>query len=135
MAASVDCPEASCPVAFEPPPCPEPVVTPGRELPDVPEGDPPDDCAVPELLVPGAGGDANLDEFPAPLGSLPELLRPAALPGPDGTPFTPIDPAPAVPALGLPTALGLPAEGPLAAPPALAPLAPPPAPPPEPPPP
>ncbi|MBV9455941.1 MAG: hypothetical protein JO141_00275 [Bradyrhizobium sp.] len=76
---------------------------------------------------------ASLDELPAPLGSSPELVSPAALPGPDGTPLVPDDPAPALPALGLPTALGLPADGPLAAP--AAPLAPPPPAPPEPPPP
>jgi hypothetical protein len=81
----------------------------------------PDELAVPALLVPGGGGDATLAELPAPLGSLPELLSPPALAGPDGTPLTPAVPAPAEPALGEPTALPLPAEGPLAAPPALAP--------------
>jgi hypothetical protein len=70
---------------------------------------------VPELLVPGLGA-AILDELPAPLGSLSELLRPPALAGPEGTPLTPAEPAPALPALGVPTALGLPADGPLAAP-------------------
>jgi hypothetical protein len=89
----------------------------------------PDELAVPALLVPGAGGVATFAELPAPLGSLPELLRPPALAGPDGTPFTPAVPAPAEPAFGVPTALLLPADGPLAAPPAL-PL--PPAPPPPP---
>jgi hypothetical protein len=84
----------------------------------------PEDCAVPELLVPGLGGEAILDELPAPLGSLSELLRPPALAGPEGTPLTPADPAPALPALGVPTALGLPADEPLAAP--AAPLVPPP---------
>ena len=83
--------------------------------------DGPDELAVPALLVPGGGGDATLAELPAPLGSLPELLSPPALAGPDGTPLTPAVPAPAEPALGEPTALPLPAEGPLAVPPALAP--------------
>jgi hypothetical protein len=98
----------------------EPVVTPVPVFaPD------PDELAVPALLVPGGGGVASLDELPAPLGSLPELFRPPAFAGPDGTPLTPDVPAPADPALGEPTALPLPAEGPLAAPPALPPLAPP----------
>src|SRR5882757_4181970 len=91
----------------------------------------PDGLAVPALLVPGAGGAATLAELPAPLGSLPELLSPPALAGPDGTPLTPAVPAPAEPALGEPAALPLPADGPLAAPPALPPA--PPAPPPPPP--
>jgi hypothetical protein len=135
IAASVPpSPRAFGPVAAVPSPAPRPapVVTPDRELAADPE-----DCAVPALLVPVDGGVASLDELPAPLGSFPELVRPAALPGPDGTPLVPDDPAPAVPAFGVPTALGLPAEGPLAAPPAAAPppLAPPPPAPPEPPPP
>jgi hypothetical protein len=83
--------------------------------------DDPDELAVPALLVPGGGGDATLAELPAPLGSLPELLSPPALAGPDGTPLTPAVPAPAEPALGEPTALPLPAGGPLAVPPVLAP--------------
>lgn len=124
IVSSVDCPADPCPA-----PGPAPVVTPACELPDAPDDGPPDDCAVPELLVPGDEGDANLDELPAPLGSLPELLRPAALAGSGGMPFTPADPAPAEPALGLP------ADGPLAEAPALAPPAPPPPAPPEPPPP
>jgi hypothetical protein len=66
--------------------------------------------------------------LPAPLGSLPELFRPPALAGPDGTPLRPAVPAPAEPAFGEPAAPPLPADGPLAAPPALPP-------PPEPPPP
>src|SRR5712672_3924637 len=82
----------------------------------------PDELAVPALLVPGGGGEASFAELPAPLGSLPELLSPPAPAGPDGTPLTPAVPAPAEPALGEPTALLPPAEGPLAAPPALAPL-------------
>jgi hypothetical protein len=84
--------------------------------------DDPDELEVPALLVPGGGGDATLAELPAPLGSLPALLSPPALAGPDGMPLTPAVPAPAEPALGEPTALPPPAEGPLAAPPALAPL-------------
>src|SRR6267143_4931964 len=79
----------------------------------------PDELAVPALLVPGGGGEASFAELPAPLGSLPELLRPPTLAGPDGTPLTPAVPAPAEPALGEPTALPLPADGPLAAAPAL----------------
>jgi hypothetical protein len=47
---------------------------------------------VPCVLV--AGRVAIFAELPAPLGSLPELLRPAALAGPDGTPLTPCVPAP-----------------------------------------
>ena len=90
----------------------------------------PDELAVPALLVPGGGGEASFAELPAPLGSLPELLRPPALAGPDGTPLTPAVPAPAEPALGEPAALPLPVDGPLAAPPALPPPAPPPPPPP-----
>jgi len=101
----------------------EPVVVDDPDDPLV-EGEP-DELAVPALLVPGAGGEATLDELPAPLGSLPELLRPPALAGPDGTPLTPAVPAPAEPALGEPAALPLPADGPLAAPPALPPPPPP----------
>ena len=86
----------------------------------------PDELAVPALLVPGGGGEASFAELPAPLGSLPELLRPPALAGPDGTPLTPAVPAPAEPALGEPAALPLPVDGPLAASPALPPAAPPP---------
>jgi hypothetical protein len=73
----------------------------------------PDELAVPALLMPGAEGAAIFAELPAPLGSLPELLSPPALAGPDGTPLTPAVPAPAEPALGGPTALPLPAEDPL----------------------
>jgi hypothetical protein len=79
----------------------------------------PDELAVPALLVPGGGGEASSVELPTPLGSSPELLRPPALAGPDGTPFTPVVPAPAEPALGEPAALPLPADGPPAAPAAL----------------
>ncbi len=81
---------------------PEPVVTPLPVLTP-----PPDDCAVPALLVPGAGGDACLDAFAAPLGSSPALFNPPGLAGPDGTPLMPCVPAPAEPALGEPAALPL----------------------------
>jgi hypothetical protein len=74
----------------------EPVVTP-----------PPDDWAVPALLVPGAGGDPSLEAFRAPLGSSPALFNPPGLAGPDGTPVTLWVPAPAEPALGEPAALPL----------------------------
>src|ERR1700681_4331531 len=93
----------------------EPVLIDDPVVADDPEG-----LAVPALLVPG-GGEATLAELPAPLGSLPELLRPPALAGPDGTPLTPAVPAPGEPAFGEPTALPVPAEGPLEAPPALLP--------------
>jgi hypothetical protein len=115
----------SCSIAASPLVCGSAVAeppTPAR-LPAEPVvvEDGPDELAVPALLVPGGGGDATLAELPAPLGSLPELLSPPTLAGPDGTPLTPAVPAPAEPALGEPAALLLPAEGPLAAPPALAP--------------
>src|SRR5665213_461982 len=87
----------------------------------------PDELAVPARLVPGGGSDATLPALPAPLGSLPELLRPAALAGPGGTPLTPALPAPAEPALGEPAGLAVPAAPPPAA--LLALLAPPPPPP------
>jgi hypothetical protein len=77
----------------------DPVVTPS-----------PDDCAVPALLVPGAGGEASLDAFPAPLGSSPALFNPPGLAGPGGTPLMPEVPAPAEPAPGEPAALPLPAD-------------------------
>lgn len=106
------------PVAAVPPPAAllpaEPVVI-----------DDPDELAVPRLFVPG-GTETTFPALPAPLGSLPELFRPPALAGPDGTPLTPAVPAPAEPAFGDPTALPVPADGPLAAPPELPPLAPPP---------
>jgi hypothetical protein len=79
----------------------EPVVTP-----------PPDDWAVPALLVPGAGGDASLDEFAALPGSWPALFNPPGLAGLGDTPVTPCVPAPAEPALGEPAALPLPADDP-----------------------
>ena len=98
----------------------DPVVTPAPVLtPD------PLEFAVPALLVPGGGGEASFDELPAPLGSLPELFKPPSRAGPEGTPLTPAEPAPAEPEGGEPTALPLPAEGPLAAPPALQPPVPP----------
>ena len=56
--------------------------------------------------------------LPIPLGSLTELLLPPTLPGPAGMPLTPVVPAPAEPAFGVPIAL------PDAAPPAVAPPAP-----------
>jgi hypothetical protein len=82
--------------------------------PAVPDVDPVE-FAVPKVFVPGAVG--TFTELPAPLGSLPELLRPPALAGPDGTPLTAAVPAPADPAFGDPTALPAPAEGLPAAPP------------------
>jgi hypothetical protein len=45
----------------------------------------PDELAVPALLVPSSSGKAALTELCAPLGALPELLRPPALAGADGT--------------------------------------------------
>jgi hypothetical protein len=42
----------------------------------------------------GIGGDGILAALPTPLGSLTELLRPPALPGPCGMPLTPASPAP-----------------------------------------
>jgi hypothetical protein len=88
---------------------PEPVVTPLPVLTPAP-----DDCAVPELLVPGDDGDASLEALPAPLGSSPALLLPPGAAGPDGTPLMLCEPAPAEPALGDPAALPLllPAEPP-----------------------
>jgi hypothetical protein len=88
---------------------PEPVVTPLPVLTPAP-----DDCAVPALLVPGARGDASLEAFAAPLGSSPALFNPPGAAGPEGTPLTPCEPAPAEPALGEPAALPLllPADAP-----------------------
>src|ERR1700716_2828611 len=71
-------------------------------------------AVFPRPLFPAGLG--TLEALPAPLGSLPELLRPAALAGPFGIPFTAEVPAPAEPALGDPTELAVPAVGPLAAP-------------------
>jgi hypothetical protein len=79
--------------------------------------DDPDVLAVPRLLVPGGGSETTFPELPAPLGSLMELFKPPALAGPDGTPLTPAVPAPTEPAFGEPTALPLPADAPLEAPP------------------
>jgi hypothetical protein len=56
-----------------------------------------------------------LDALPMPLGSLIELLPPPTLPGPEGMPLTPVVPAPAEPAFGVPTALD-PAAAPPGAP-------------------
>src|SRR5882757_9920912 len=50
-----------------------PVVMPGWVLA-------PDDCAVPALLVPGAGGEATWAELPAPVE--PAFGEPTALPPP-----------------------------------------------------
>src|ERR1700716_1817582 len=41
----------------------------------------------------GGGGAGILAALPMPLGSLTELLRPPALPGPRGIPLTPASPA------------------------------------------
>ena len=81
--------------------------------------------AVPKLLVPGAFGD--LAELPAPLGSLPALFSPPALPGPFGMPLAPAGPAPAAPAAGDPVADPVPLEAPEAEPPAAPPADEPPA--------
>ena len=86
----------------DPAPLPEPVVTPPPVLTPLP-----DDWAVPAALVPGAGGDASLDELAAPLGSSPALFNPPGAAGPGGTPLVPCEPAPAEPALGEPAALPL----------------------------
>jgi hypothetical protein len=66
----------------------------------------------------GSGG--TFEALPTPLGSFTELLFPPALPGPAGTPLTPVVPAPAEPAAGVPVALpeAAPAVDPPAAPPA-----------------
>jgi hypothetical protein len=64
-------------------------------------------------LVLGGGGGATLAALPMPLGSLTELLLPPTLPGPAGTPLTPVVPAPAEPAFGVPTALPDPAGAPV----------------------
>jgi hypothetical protein len=57
----------------------------------------PEEFAVPAAFVPEASG--TFAEFPAPLGSLPELFSPPAFAGPEGTPLTPAVPAPVEPAL------------------------------------
>jgi len=67
-------------------------------------------------LLLGGGGGGTLAALPMPLGSLIELLPPPTLPGPDGMPLTPVVPAPAEPALGVPMALPDPAPVPPGAP-------------------
>jgi hypothetical protein len=52
----------------------------------------PEESAVPAPLVPGGGGEATFAELPAPVGSLPELLRPPTSDGLEGTPLTPPPP-------------------------------------------
>src|SRR6202012_4245883 len=86
----------------------------------------PEELAVPAELVPGVF--SAFATLPAPLGSLPELLRPPTLPGPV-TPLTPAVPAPAEPALGAPPDTP-PADVPPADPPPAEPPVPPPPPPP-----
>jgi len=81
------------------------------------------------LAMPVVVSLLKLGLFPLPLGSFPELFKPAALAGPGGTPLTPVGPAPAEPARGEPAALVGPADE-LAAPPVEPPLLPPPPPPP-----
>jgi hypothetical protein len=99
----------------DPPDLADPVVTPLPVFALLP-----DDCAVPEELVPGVCGDAWRDALPAPLGSSLEFFNPPGAAGPGGTPLMPCDPAPAEPALGEPAALPLvlPADDPPADPPA-----------------
>src|SRR3954466_8990052 len=80
---------------------------------------PPDVFASTGRVFPGPlfpDGLVSFEAFPAPLGSLPELLSPAALAGPFGMPFTAAVPAPADPALGDPTELPVPIVRPLVAP-------------------
>ena len=91
------------------------VVEPNGARPAAVPDDDPDELAVPAEFVPGV-----LDAFEAlaaPLGSLPELLRPSTFPGPV-TPLTAALPAPAEPALGAPA---VPDAPPVEAPPADAP--------------
>jgi hypothetical protein len=64
-----------------------PFALPVPDLPtvaDAPRADDPVELAVPSVLVPGAVG--NFEEFLAPLGSSPELLRPVFA-GPGGMPL------------------------------------------------
>lgn len=98
----------------DPPDPAEPVVTPLPTLAPLP-----DDCAVPEELVPGACGGGCRDAFAAPLGSSLEFFNPPGAAGPGGTPLIPCEPAPAEPALGELAALPLvlPADDPPADPP------------------
>src|SRR5438128_4427705 len=72
----------------------EPVVTPVPRL-----AAPPDDWAVPALLVPG--GEGSTAAFPALRGS----FAPLVFAGADGDPLTPAGPAPAEPVFGEPMAL------------------------------
>ena len=60
---------------------------------------------TPAGLLLGGVGAVTLEALPIPLGSLTELLPPPTLPGPAGTPLTPVVPAPADPAFGVPTGL------------------------------
>jgi hypothetical protein len=110
-------PEVDGPVTLTPPGLARPtvVVEPPDALPVPVVAVPPAELAVPRELVPGAV--CTFAEFPAPLGSFTELLRPPAFAGPLGTPLIPDVPAPAEPALGVPAAEPVPADGPLAAPP------------------
>jgi hypothetical protein len=55
--------------------------------------------------VPVVRGGATFEALPIPLGSLIELLLPPTLPGPGGIPLTPVVPAPADPAFGVPAGL------------------------------
>jgi hypothetical protein len=99
------------------------VVEPIGALP-APDVDPDEELAVPAEFVPGVlGAFAALS---APLGSLPELLRPPTLAAPV-TPLTTVVPAPAEPALGAPA--DAPDAPPDEAPPADPPADPPPPPP------
>src|ERR1700721_2539646 len=88
---------------MRPPPAPPaglpavPTVVDPIGAPPPPAAPAPEELAVPKEFVPGVLAD--LAALPAPLGSLPELLRPAAFAGPV-TPFTAAAPAPAEPALG-----------------------------------
>jgi hypothetical protein len=118
-------PDVAGPVTSTPPGLARPtvVVEPADALPVVLAlAGAPEELAVPRELVPGAVG--SFAEFPAPLGSFRELLRPPALAGPFGTPLIAAVPAPAEPALGVPAGDPVPADGPLAAPPPADPPAP-----------
>jgi hypothetical protein len=68
---------------------------------------------LPVGLILGGGGGGTLAALPMPLGSLTELFTPPMLPGPEGMPLTPVVPAPAEPAFGVPTALPDPAGAPV----------------------
>jgi hypothetical protein len=59
----------------------------------------------PGVFVPLMLGGGTLEALPMPLGSLIELLLPPTLPGPAGIPLTPVVPAPADPAFGVPVGL------------------------------